>query len=90
MLIKMDGKLLCPSVWILSLVQHPHLRRIYRQSLQREGGTGPMSGVSVAVFAVAPIALLCSCWVMCSYYNVRRKQARRYAATPPSRIFSTS
>lgn len=43
-----------------------------------------MSGVSVAVFAVAPIALLCSCWVMCSYYNVRRKQARRYAATPPS------
>lgn len=49
-----------------------------------------MSGVSIAVFAVAPIALLCSCWVMCSYYNVRRKQARRYAATPPSRIFLTS
>mmetsp|Transcript_14573 Transcript_14573/g.61543 ORF Transcript_14573/g.61543 Transcript_14573/m.61543 type:complete len:167 (+) Transcript_14573:1512-2012(+) len=36
-----------------------------------------MSGVGVTVLVVVPVALVCAFWTLCSYYNVRRKRARR-------------
>lgn len=41
-----------------------------------EGWT--MSGVGVTVLVVVPVALMCAFWTLCSYYNVRRKRARRW------------
>ena len=37
-----------------------------------------MSGVGVTVLVVVPVALMCAFWTLCSYYNVRRKRARRW------------
>lgn len=37
-----------------------------------------MSGVGVTVLVVVPVALVCAFWTLCSYYNVRRKRARRW------------
>lgn len=37
-----------------------------------------MSGEGVTVLVVVPVVLLCAFWTLCSYYNVRRKRARRW------------
>jgi len=37
-----------------------------------------MSGEGVTVLVVTPVVLLCAFWTLCSYYNVRRKRARRW------------